>query len=84
MLDMLDLYLANVEEQVQSINTDGQYVHLNIKKHFQDIKKGSKIGQNGFPSPGTWHTSLLWVQRMQPKTIRMDLRRQEVCPKCLI
>ena len=41
MLDIEELYLGNVEEQVQSINTD-QYVHLNINKHFQDLKPGFK------------------------------------------
>ena len=43
MLDMQELYLGNVEEQVQSINTDGQYVHLNIKKHFQDLNSSFQV-----------------------------------------
>ena len=30
----------NVEEQVQSFNHDGQYIHLNIKKHIMELRRG--------------------------------------------
>ena len=42
MLTTMDLFLSDVEEQVQSICNDGQYVHLNIKKHMMDLHKGFK------------------------------------------
>ena len=39
MLSIMDQYLADVEEQVQSICNDGQYIHLNIKKHMMELRK---------------------------------------------
>lgn len=42
MIDLLDIYIANIEEQLQSVSNDGQYVHLGIKKHFMDLRQGFK------------------------------------------
>ena len=39
MLSIMDQYLADVEEQVQSICNDGQYIHLNVKTHMMDLRK---------------------------------------------
>ena len=39
---ILDGYLDDIEEQVQSFNHDGQYVHLNIKKHIMELRRGFK------------------------------------------
>lgn len=42
MLNTLDQYLGEVEEQLQSVCNDGQYIHLNIKKHMNDLRRGLK------------------------------------------
>ena len=42
MLNTMDQFLADVEEQLQSICNDGQYFHLNIRKHIMEIRKGFK------------------------------------------
>ena len=42
MLEIMQLFLSNVSEQVQGISTDGQYVHLNIKKHFESLEPDFK------------------------------------------
>ena len=39
-LSILDGYIDDVVEQVQTFNHDGQYVHLNIKKHIMEIRRG--------------------------------------------
>ena len=38
----MQLFLSNVSEHIQGISTDGQYVHLNIKKHFQNLEPDFK------------------------------------------
>ena len=40
MLSICDQYLNNVEEQLQAVSNDGQYVHLGIKEHFRNLRKG--------------------------------------------
>ena len=42
MIDLLDMYIANIEEQLQIVTNDGQYVHLGIKKHVMDLRQGFK------------------------------------------
>ena len=42
MLDIMEQYLSNVEEQVQSICNDGHYIHLSIIKHIMDLRRGFK------------------------------------------
>ena len=36
-LEIMQLFLSDVTKQVQGICNDGQYVHLNIKKHLQSL-----------------------------------------------
>ena len=36
-LEIMQLFLSDVTKQVQSVCNDGQYVHLNIKKHLQSL-----------------------------------------------
>jgi len=33
MIEVLDIFLSNVDEQLQSVSNDGQYIHLGIKKN---------------------------------------------------
>ncbi len=42
MLNILDQYLTNVEEQLQAVSNDGQYIHLNVKMHFMQLREGFK------------------------------------------
>ena len=42
MLGIMDMYLGQVEEQLQAVSTDGQYVILNIRKHFMELRQGLK------------------------------------------
>ena len=37
MLKLIQLFLSDVTKQVQSVCNDGQYVHLNIKKHLLSL-----------------------------------------------
>ena len=39
MIKIAEAYLVNLGEQLQALNNDGQYVGLNIKKHFFEIRK---------------------------------------------
>ena len=46
MIEILNLFLANVDEQLQSVSNDGQYIHLGIKKHFLELRKGFEDQMN--------------------------------------
>ena len=39
MLNVMELYLWQVEEQLQSVNTDGQYIKLNVKNHIINLRR---------------------------------------------
>ena len=39
MIKIAEAYLLNLEDQLQALNNDGQYVSLNVKKHFFELRK---------------------------------------------
>ena len=45
-LEIMNLFLSDVTKQVQSVCNDGQYVHLNIKKHLQTLVPDFKDQEN--------------------------------------
>ena len=59
MLEIMQLFLSNVSEQAQGISTDGQYVPLNIKKHFEGLVPDLKIRKSRFFFLGIQHIGLL-------------------------
>ena len=43
MLNTLELYIKDIRKHLQSVSNDGQYIHLDIKKHFFALEKVYKI-----------------------------------------